>query len=231
MSVLDFWQRRNLEMLAYHRFKRPYAVLFALVGWFALLLQLQLMIDTSLAKGLTAWTAIARYFSYFTIENNILVALVLTAVALRSSSAAGRFFQNPKVQSAIAAYITIVGVVYHLLLRNVWNPAGWQLVVDNLLHYVMPAAYVLFWLAFVSMFTLQWKDLFAWLIYPLGYCGFTLVRGAITNWYPYPFIDVEKLGYSRVFINILFVFLGFATVVLIFIAIARFLSRTKTSSP
>ncbi|MFQ3617883.1 MAG: Pr6Pr family membrane protein [Cyanobacteriota bacterium] len=218
-------------MLAYQRFKQPYAVLFALVGWFALLLQLQLMIDTSLAKGLTAWTAIARYFSYFTIENNLLVALVLTAVALRSSSATGRFFQNPTVQSAIACYITIVGVVYHLLLRNIWNPTGWQLVVDNLLHYVMPAAYGLFWLAFVPKFALRWKDLFAWLIYPLGYCGFTLVRGAITNWYPYPFINVVELGYPRVFVNILFVFLGFAVVALIFLAIARFLSRTKTQQP
>ncbi|WP_448604961.1 hypothetical protein [Thermoleptolyngbya sp.] len=50
-------------MLTYHRFKQPYAVLFALVGWFALLLQLQVTIDTSLAKGLTLWTAIARFLS------------------------------------------------------------------------------------------------------------------------------------------------------------------------
>lgn len=219
-------------MPTYQRFKRPFAVFFAIVGWFTLLLQLQLMIDTSLAKGLTVWTAIARYFSYFTIENNILVALVLTAVALRSSSGAGSFFQNPTVQSAIACYITIVGVVYHLLLRNIWNPTGWQLVVDNLLHYVMPAAYGLFWLAFVSKFTLHWKDLFAWLMYPLGYCVFTLVRGAATGWYPYPFINVVDLGYPRVFVNILFVFLGFAVVALIFIAIARFLSqRSKNQQP
>lgn len=219
-------------MLKNQHFKRLYAAGFALVGWFALLLQLQLMIDTSLVRGLTVGTTIARYFSYFTIENNILVALALTAVALGSPSAAGRFFRTPNLQSAIAVYITIVGVVYHLLLRNVWNPTGWQLVVDNLLHYVMPTVYVLFWLVFVPKFSLRWKNLPLWLIYPLGYCLLTLVRGAITSWYPYPFIDVGKLGYARVFGNILFVFLGFAAVSVVLMAIARFLSlRSAKQQP
>lgn len=95
----------------------------------------------------------------------------------------------------------------------------------------MPVAYGLFWLAFVPKSSLQWKDVFAWLVYPLLYCGFTLVRGAMTNWYPYPFINVVKLGYPRVLFNILFVFLGFAIVALIFVAIARFLSRRKKQRP
>ncbi|GAB4135571.1 MAG: Pr6Pr family membrane protein [Cyanobacteria bacterium J069] len=216
-------------MLINQRFKRPYAIIFAIVAWFALLLQLQVTINTSLGKGLTLWTAIARYFSYFTIENNILVALVFTAVALRSSSTAAKFFTKPRVQTAIAAYITIVGLVYHLLLRNIWNPQGWQLLADNVLHYVTPLFYILFWLAFVQKSTIHWKSLPSWLIYPVIYSVFTLVRGAITGWYPYPFINAAELGYARVLINTLFVFLGFAIISSIFMAIARFLSRRLQS--
>jgi hypothetical protein len=34
---------------------------------------------------------------------------------------------------------------------------------------------------------------------------FTLIRGAIAHWYPYPFIDVTQLGYGGVAVNCLWV--------------------------
>jgi hypothetical protein len=39
----------------------------------------------------------------------------------------------------------------------------------------------------------------AWLspLYPLAWLAFTLIRGAVINWYPYPFIDVTKLATPR----------------------------------
>ena len=47
-----------------------------------------------------------------------------------------------------AAYIAIVGIIYRLLLRQLWNPQGMQWVADVILHDVIPVGYVLYWLLF-----------------------------------------------------------------------------------
>jgi len=52
------------------------------VGWFALALQLYLILVQSPARGVAMVGTVITYFSFFTILTNILVALVLTAVAL-----------------------------------------------------------------------------------------------------------------------------------------------------
>ena len=38
-----------------------------------------------------------------------------------------------------------------------------------------------------------------WLLAPLAYFAYSLVRGPIAHWYPYPFLDPRSLGgYGRV---------------------------------
>ena len=48
---------------------------------------------------------------------------------------------------------------------------------------------------------LRWYDPLLWVIYPLFYLGFVLVRGKLTGFYPYPFIDAKTLGYAGVAAN------------------------------
>lgn len=209
---------------------RGSAAIVGVLVWLALGLQLLLSIHTGIANGNTALVGVARYFSFFTILTNILVALVLTVPLVLAESRWERFFSHPSVRTATAVYIAIVGIVYSLVLRQIWNPQGWQLVADRMLHDFSPLAYLAFWLAFVPKSKLRWSDLPAWLIYPLGYCLFTLARGAIFNWYPYPFIDAAELGYPQVFLNILILFAGFSVAGLIFIALGRFLGRQALES-
>lgn len=50
-----------------------------------------------------------------------------------------------------------------------------------------------------------------WLGYPLVYAAYSLIHGAVTGFYPYPFINVSNLGYDKVLINmavLVLVFLG-----------------------
>lgn len=202
-----------------------YATIAGIIAWFALILQLYLTIQTSLDRGLTLWVGIARFFGYFTILTNILVAIAYTLPLVASRSSWGRFFAQPVVRTAIALYITLVGLGYWLLLRNVWDPQGWQLVADNLLHYVNPILYVLFWFLFVPKGTIRWGNLPPWLIYPLVYVTVALIRGAIFKWYPYPFLEVDKFGYPQVLLNVAMLFVGFCVIGAIFIAIARFTQR------
>lgn len=185
-----------------HRAKRVHAVLGALVGWFALGLQYALMIRPALADGGALGTSL-RFFSYFTILTNLLVALVYTAVLLPGGAERRRFFTRPDVQSGIALSIAMVGVGYSLLLRRIWDPQGWQLVADRLLHDLAPLLYVAFWLLWVPKRALTWSDVWRWSLYPVVFFAYALAQARLTSWYPYPFVDVGALGYLTVLRNAL----------------------------
>lgn len=202
---------------------RVYITIAAVLAWFAVALQFYLIIQNRIRS---IFDTIIQFFSYFTILTNILVAVCFTMLLLQSASSRKRFFANPKVLTALTVYITIVGLVYNLILRNLWKPEGMQYVVDELLHSVNPVVFVLFWLIFVPKKALQWKDAFPWLIYPFVYCIYILIRGALSGLYPYPFIDVNKLGYRNVLINTGFLFLAFLLISLLFVAIGKLMSRT-----
>ena len=193
---------------------RTVAGIVACLGWFALALQLRLMLQQAPAH---AWPgAVVTFLSFFTILTNLLVALVLTAVALHPSGAWAEFLRRPTVQASTVGYITVVGVVYWLLLKHLWNPQGAQWVADNLLHTWQPAFYVLYWVFLAPKQGLRWVDPVLWLAYPLVYVLYTLARGAVIGVYPYPFVDVNVVGYARALGNtgmLLVVFLGLGLVV------------------
>jgi hypothetical protein len=186
---------------------RAFVVIGAVLGWFALGLQLYLMLITTPS----AWVAtIITFFSFFTILTNILVALVFTPGPW------AQFFRRPSVQAAVLVNITVVGAVYWLLLKHLWNPQGWQWVADTLLHTWQPLVYILYWVLFAPKAGLRWKDAAIWLAYPGVYLIYILGRGALTGVYPYPFVEVSQLGYARVAVNsgmLLVVFLGLGLLV------------------
>jgi len=39
------------------------------------------------------------------------------------------------------------------------------------------------------------------LLWPVAWITYTLLHGAFSNWYPYPFVDVITHGYARVLLN------------------------------
>jgi hypothetical protein len=204
------------------------AVVGALLGWFALLLQLYLILAQSPAGALAMVGTVITYFSFFTILTNILVALVFTAAVFGRGTGWGQFFCRPSVQAGAAAYIAIVGIVYRLLLRQLWNPQGMQWVADVILHDVLPVGYVVYWLVFGPRTGLRWTDAVGWLAYPAVYLVYVLARGAVSGLYPYPFMDVHVLGYGGVLAHaavLLLVFLGMGLLV---VAVGRW---TRGRSP
>jgi len=161
------------------------------------------------------------FISFFTIECNLLVALCLGFSLLFPQTAPGIFFSKTTVQTAIALYIFIVALVYNTVLRGLYSFTGMQWVVDNLLHAVVPVLFILYWYLFTSRIFLQWKECLYWLIFPLLYTLYSMIRGAFVHWYPYPFLNAEKLGYPKVFVNMLAVLAAFLISRLILIAINR----------
>jgi hypothetical protein len=178
---------------------RTCAGVLAILGWTALGIELAFTVSGALGKGDPLAPALIRYFSFFTILTNLLLALVLTTSCLRPN--ADSFFLRPGVRTGALVYIIMVGAVYALLLSNLYHWTGFMLIADRILHVALPILYPLYWLACVEKGRLKWTYPFVWLFFPIIYFIYILLRGAITNSYPYPFLDVAKLGYDRVILN------------------------------
>ena len=181
-----------------HGAARGWRILFAVVGWAGLIAQYVLSLEAG-TRSVFGSTVI--FFSYFTVLTNVLVALAFTAPALIPDSRLGRWTASEGVRAAIAMYIAVVGLIYHLLLDATWNPQGLLFYVNQVLHTVMPIAFVLDWLLFVPKGRLRWIDPVKWLAYPLLYGLWTVIHGQLIGWYPYWFIDIGELGWMRSVIN------------------------------
>ncbi len=183
-------------------------IIIAIIAWAALILQLYLQIinrTTDVAES------IIRYFSYFTILTNIIVAICFTSLLMKSSSCY-RFFNHSEAITSVTVYILIVGLVYNLVLRSLWKPQGLQLLVDNLLHTITPLLTLLYWFFFVSVKNIMWQQTYKWMLYPLLYLVYVIIRGSFSNFYPYFFIVVSKLGYAIAFINSGYVTMAFLVI-------------------
>jgi hypothetical protein len=204
-----------------NKVKTVYMALLAVIVWFALCLQLYISTEKYLATGRTLGGAIVQLLSYYTIQNNLLVAMSLTAILLAPQSTWGKFFAKPSVITAIGVYITIVFLVYQLVLRGQHIQVGLFKLTDELLHTFNPPAFVLFWLIFMPTGKISWVKAINWLLYPLIYCFYILIRGYISGYYPYSFIDGNKLNPQQIFTNCVFLLFAFLAIGLLFIAIAR----------
>ena len=194
----------------------------AVIGWFALIVQLYLIITN---RVVSVPGTLLRFFSFFTINTNIIAALCFTFIFLGSRSRIGKFFQSPSTITAITVYITIVGIVYNVILRSTWNPQGLAMVADELLHSIIPVLFILFWLLFVPIEHLKWKNAFSWLIFPTIYMIYAIVHGAITKFYPYPFVNVTDIGYNKAMLNAAGVLLVIFVLSLALIATGKLMKR------
>ena len=201
--------------------------LAATLGWAGLGTQLYLIFIARLSVEASLLGGLVSFFSYFTVLTNTLVATVLTCAVTPRESAARRWFLQPWVSSGVTVSIVVVGLAYSLLLRHLWHPEGWQFIADELLHDVMPLVFLGYWWFCVPKGTLRLWHLPVWLIYPLVYFAYALLRGNLLGAYAYPFIDVAVLGYPQVFINAGGILAGFVGIGLAMIGLDHWRSRTK----
>jgi hypothetical protein len=201
--------------------RRRFVAVAAVLGWAGLSIQLYLIFYSRWTLGASLLGGLVSFFSYFTVLSNTLVATVLTCALTSRESAARRWFLQPWVSGAIAVSIAVVGLAYNILLRHLWHPEGWQWLADELMHDVMPLLFLAWWWLCVPKGTLRLRHIALWVIYPLLYFAYALLRGHLLAVYPYPFIDVDKLGYPQVFVNAGGLLAGFMVIALVLIALDR----------
>ncbi len=159
--------------------------------------------DTPIARGVNV-------FAFFTIQSNIIAGVTTLLLAL-DPNRPSTLFRTFRLTGLVA--ITLTFVVYHVALAHLLDLDSWALAADTILHTVVPVLTVLGWLVFGPRDATSPRIVGLSLLFPAVWMVFTLVRGAIIDWYPYPFIDVSALGAGRVVVNcfwILLLLLGIA---------------------
>jgi hypothetical protein len=141
-----------------------------------------------------------NYFSFFTNESNLFAtALLLYGAYLGLRRGGGeRSSLYDLLRGAAVIYMTITGAVFVLLLSPSHEAVPWA---NAVVHYGMPIVIVLDWLLDPPRARITWRRATRWLIFPAVYFGYTLIRGAIVGWYPYPFLNVTVHGYGGVVAN------------------------------
>ncbi|MEU4716905.1 Pr6Pr family membrane protein [Micromonospora purpureochromogenes] len=174
---------------------------------------------------------------YFTIQSNVAVGLFAGYAGWRAWRA--RPEPPSALKGAVALYITITGVVYHLVLANPASPfampqpdrALGEALGNQFLHTVVPLLAIADWALFDQRGRLRLRYAAWWLAFPLAYLGFALVRGLVVHRYPYPFIDAGQLGYAGVSVSAVFFAFAFWLLGLLFVGVDRGLSRRVAARP
>lgn len=203
--------------------KGKITIVFALISWFAIITQYVVMLENRITS--IAETSI-RFLSFFTILTNSIVALYFTSLLFKRNPLR-RYFSQPGTLTAITTYITIVFMVYQFVLRSLWTPTGMQMIVDELLHSVIPMEVVFFWYLYEYKKELQFVMIKNWLIYPAVYLAYILIRGHFSNFYPYPFVNATELGLTKVLLNSAILMLVFVFFSFLFIRIGKIISKSQ----
>ncbi|GAA3560877.1 hypothetical protein GCM10022197_15470 [Microlunatus spumicola] len=146
------------------------------------------------AADVPVGTRLVRLFSYFTIQSNVLV-LAASLTLLVAPARDGRVWRVLRLDSLLS--IAVTGVVYNTLLARLVHVEGLALWTNAALHIVSPVATVGVWLLVGPRPRISWGAI-AWaFVWPIAWVVYTFVRGAVTGWYPYPFMDAATLGYPR----------------------------------
>jgi hypothetical protein len=160
-----------------------------------------------------------RFFSYFTIQSNIVVLLAALAVIFRPDKLGLPWYRGLRLISVVG--ITVTAVVYNVILAKDDHDTGLSLLANNLLHRVGPAVFILAWLAFGPWSKLTFRDIPRAMAWPLAWLFYTVVHGLITGWWPYGFIDIDTEGASTVAVNIGAIIIFALALAVAYLGIAR----------
>lgn len=169
---------------------RAGAALVAIVCWAGLAVQFSATYGAQHDVATTLWI-LARFF---TILTNVLVAIAMTGIAIGRRGSAF-------VLGGLTLAILLVGIVYAFLLAGLHELRGPALVADVLLHKVSPVLMALWWLLFAPRAKLKWSAPLWWGVYPFAYFAYALARASTDGKYPYPFMDIPKIGWLQTAIN------------------------------
>ncbi|HKX72883.1 MAG TPA: Pr6Pr family membrane protein [Candidatus Saccharimonadales bacterium] len=139
-----------------------------------------------------------NYLGYFTNISNIFASVVFIFSALYLVKHRKPSPRDDIIRGAATLYMAVTGLVYVTLLSG--EDLGLLMPWVNIVtHIIMPVAVIADWLFQPPLSKITFKRALLWLIFPGVYLVYSLIRGSIVGWYPYPFLNPEKVdGYGGV---------------------------------
>ncbi len=142
-----------------------------------------------------------NFFSYFTNDANLLSAAVFLVAAIRPTA------RTDWWRGLAVVCMAITGIVFNLLLRSEeLATLPW---VNEVVHVIAPVVAVVDWCVVSPATRISVGSAARWLIFPSLWLAYTLARGSVAGWYPYPFLNVSKLGTEVVATYCVAIFAGF----------------------
>ena len=185
----------RLHMTKWIRVARIFFAVLAVVAIIAQLMQ-----------SIGAGRSTVDFFSYFTIQSNMIAVAVLLWVALKPNGEGGRMLRDI-IRGAPVLYLGVTGIVFAALLSDL--PLVTVPFANTVLHKLMPVVVVVDWIVDPPHPGVSFRKALVWLVYPVGWLAYTMVRGYLIGWYPYPFLDPAKMGgYGNVVGTMLAILLG-----------------------
>jgi hypothetical protein len=169
--------------------------------------------------------SLVNYFSYFTVISNVLTVLVLAIGGVIDPRSSGwQLFRG-----AVTLYMVITGIIYAVLLSNIDVGVAdpWT---NNVVHRIMPVVLLLDWILAPPRRHISESRSLTWLLFPLLYGIYTLIRGPVVDWYPYPFLDPRSQGYLALVIGLVVLTVAFALMALAVNALGRLAGRWRHGS-
>ncbi len=132
-----------------------------------------------------------NFFSYFTILSNTVTGLALLVLAVRPLPS--RPVLAEATRGALTVYMATTGLVFLVLLDD-GDPGLTLPWVNTVIHRVVPIAVLVDWLLVRQRGAVRYSWAVAWLAVPVAYVGYSVVRGLVVGWYPYPFLQPGLVG-------------------------------------
>lgn len=192
-----------------HQRRQWFAVSAALFGWLGLVLQLMLSvqpdqagisaIDGTAGVGAAPAHAILLFFSDYT-HWAVLFATLLLSYAALPAMLCPRPLPST-LMTAAAVYVTMVVAGYHFLLHDYRHVTGVPQLTGNLLHYVLPLLFLMYWWLFVVPSRAGWRQIGRWASLPLVYTAFVVLCGTYPAAYAYRYGNGETFGPVRLLVH------------------------------
>ena len=158
-----------------------------------------------------------EYFAYFTIDSSMVAAVALAVAGVWALQGKAETAVMNRVRLSVSTYAIVVGVVYNALLRGLpGSPEDgnyvWPQAPNEILHvWALVFIFLDFALTTVSN-PPKFKQIWWVLLFPLAWVLFTIVRGSITGWWPYWFLDPTDKGGLPQMIGYIFGIMAFMLV-------------------
>ena len=157
-----------------------------------------------------------EYFAYFTIQTSLIAAVVLAVSGMRELRGVADTKALNLAKLSVSSYAIVVAVVYNALLRGTEVLPGdpdygydWPVLPNEILHVWAPIFIVLDFALTKTRTKLKFKQIFWILVFPMAWLAFTIIRGILTDWWAYWFLNPNLeagVGGVAVFIMIIVVF-------------------------